>query len=132
MGNKELRESPRYLVHWKIALVFDETENKPIFHGRTFDLSATGTAMLTRHNVYTEAPVTVLLAPPPLNRGASMRVIEINAQQVYSVYSGAASCFRLGLRFLKFKDDGLNILKERLGHHQPSYYRGDKLLTQTE
>lgn len=130
MVNKDQRESPRYLVHWKIALVFDEAENKPIFHGRTFDLSLTGTAMLTRHNVYTDAPVTVLLAPPPLNRGGSKRVIEIHARQVYSVYSGAFSCFRLGLHFIRFKDEGLEILKERLTHHQPSYYRGDKLLSQ--
>ena len=125
---KDKRESPRYLVQWKIALVFDEAENKPIFHGRTFDLSLHGTAMHTRHNVFTNAPVTVLLAPPPLHRGEKKKVIEIQAHQVYSVYSGAAECFRLGLHFLKFKDDGLAILKERLTHHQPSYFRGDKLI----
>jgi hypothetical protein len=128
MTHKELRESLRYLVHWKIALVFDEAENKPIFHGRTFDLSLEGTAMLTRHNVFSEAPVTALLAPPPLHRGERKKVIEIHALQIYSVYSGATECFRLGLQFLKFKDDGFEILKERLTHHQPSYYKGDKLL----
>lgn len=128
MAHEDNRESPRYLVHWRIALVFDEAENKPIYHGRTFDLSLHGTAMHTRHNVFTEAPVTVLLAPPPLHRGGGKKVIEIHARQVYSVYSGATECFRLGLQFLKFKDDGFEIFKERLTHHQPSYYRGDKLL----
>ena len=126
MKYKEQRESPRYLVRWKIALVFDEAENKPIFHGRSFDLSLHGTAMHTRHNVFTAARVTVLLAPPPLHRGGIKKVIEIQARQVYSVYSGATSCFRLGLQFIKFKDDGLALLKERLTHHQPSYFKGDK------
>jgi len=128
MGNAGHRASPRYMVRWKMALVFDGAEGKPIFHGWTFDLSMSGTAMLADNNVYTEAPVTVLLAPPPLIKDGSSKIIEIQARQVYSVYSGALSCFRLGLNFTKFKGDGMETLKEMLAHYRSSEYKGDKLI----
>ena len=116
------------MVAWKIALVFDEAVGKPIFQGRTFDLSLNGTAMLTHNNVFTNAPVTVLLAPPPLSKEGSREVIEIQARQVYSVYFGAKSCFRLGLNFIKFKGNGEKIFREMLTFYRPSDSRRDKLL----
>lgn len=125
---KDLRASPRYMVRWRIALVFDDAEGKPTFHGWTYDLSMNGTAMLTDSNVFSAAPVTILLAPPPLKKGDRKKVIEIQARQVYAVYSGAVSCFRLGLNFTKFKADGQQILKEMLTQYRPSEYRGDTQL----
>lgn len=122
------RASSRYMVDWRIALVFDHKEEKLTFRGRTYDLSMNGTAMLTHHNVFSKAPVTILLAPPPLHKGGSKKVIEIQAHQVYAVYSGEHSCFRLGFKFIKFKGDGKDILRETLAHYQPSYYKGDKSL----
>lgn len=123
---RDLRATPRYMVDWRIALVFDEGEEKFTYQGRTYDLSMNGTAMLTHHNVFAKGPVTVLLAPPPLHKGGSKKVIEIHARQIYSVYSGALSCFRLGFDFVGFKGDGKKILKDMLGHYQPSAYRGNK------
>ncbi|MFA6311561.1 MAG: hypothetical protein WCV99_07780 [Sterolibacterium sp.] len=125
---KELRASPRYMVAWRIALVFDEGVEKLTYQGRTYDLSMNGTAMLTHHNVFSKGPVTILLAPPPLHKGGSKKVIEIHARQIYSVYSGALSSFRLGFDFVSFKGDGKKILKDMLSHYQPSAYRGDKSL----
>lgn len=125
-GGKDLRASARYMVDWKMALIFDRGEEKLTYQGRTFDLSMHGTAMLTRHNVFSKTPVTILLAPPPLHKGGSKKVIEIQCHQVYSVYSGAQSCFRLGLNFVKFKGDGKNILRETLAHYGPSSYRGSQ------
>lgn len=113
------RSADRYHVRWKIALIFDEAEHKPTFHGRTHDLSLIGTGMHTDINIFTSSPVVVLLAPPPLHKGHRQKVIEIRARQVYAVYSGESSCFRLGLEFDSFKGDGLQILKQRLEHHQP-------------
>lgn len=113
------RNAERYPVRWKIALIFDEEEHKPTYHGRTHDLSLSGTAMLTDVNVYTTAPVVILLAPPPLHKGHRQKVIEIKARQAYCVYSGETACFRLGFQFVHFKGDGLKVLKERLTHHQP-------------
>lgn len=103
-------------------------EEKLTFQGRTYDLSMNGTAMLTRNNVSSPAPVTILLAPPPLHKGGGKKVIEIQAHQVYAVYSGPLACFRLGFNFVKFKGDGKNALKDMLSHYQPSAYRGDKML----
>lgn len=106
-------------MRWKIAVVFDEHEHRPTYHGRTHDLSLAGTAMLTDVDIFTASPVVILLAPPPLHTGHRQKVMEIQARQLYSVYSGATSCFRLGFQFMHFKDDALRILKERLKHHRP-------------
>lgn len=114
-----IRSSARYHVRWKIALIFDEVEQKPTFHGRTHDLTLLGTGMLTHRDVFTDSPVVVLLAIPPLHRNGRQKVIEIRAKQVYSVYSGETFCFRLGLEFINFKGDGLGILIEGLSHRVP-------------
>ncbi|MFA6311862.1 MAG: PilZ domain-containing protein [Sterolibacterium sp.] len=113
------RRSERYHVRWKIALIFDEHEHKPTYHGRTHDLSLSGTAMLTDVDIFTSAPVVILLAPPPLYKNHRQKIIEIQARQLYSVYSGATSCFRLGFEFTHFKSDGLKVLTDRLKHHRP-------------
>lgn len=115
----ESRQAVRYSVNWKIALIFDKEEHKPTYHGRTHNLSLSGTGMLTGTNLYAESPVIILLAPPPLHVGHSQKVIEIQAKQQYVVYSGEAKCFRLGFAFLEFKNHGFNILRDRLEHHQP-------------
>jgi len=109
----------RYRVSWKIALIFDETEHRPTYHGRTHDLTLVGTGMLIHRDVFTELPVAVLLAIPPAHRDRRQQVIEIRARQAYSVYSGETYCFRLGLEFDHFKGDGLEILKEGLSRHRP-------------
>ncbi|MCX7176572.1 MAG: hypothetical protein NT159_22145 [Proteobacteria bacterium] len=114
-----IRSLARYHVRWKIALIFDEVEQKPTFHGRTHDLTLVGTGMLTHRDVFTDSPVVVLLAIPPLHRNGRQKVIEIRAKQVYSVYSGETFCFRLGLEFISFKGDGLEILIEGLSHRNP-------------
>ena len=113
------RTVARYHVRWRIALIFDEVEHKPTFHGRTHDLTVVGTGMLTHKDVFTESPVVVLLAIPGLHRNSKPTVIEIKARQIYSVYSGETYCFRLGLEFLHFKGDGLRILEEGLSHYHP-------------
>lgn len=53
--------------------------------------------------------------PPPLAyEGERQKIIEIRTQLVYSVYAGGNYCFRVGLDFIKFKNDGLRILKDKL------------------
>lgn len=113
------RNLARYLVNWKIAFIYDEAGIKPAYHGRTHDLTLVGTGMLTNKDVFTDSPVAILLAIPPLYRDGRQKIIEIGARQIYSVYSGETSCFRLGLEFLSFKEDGFEILKEGLSHYRP-------------
>lgn len=119
MTSVDHRNAERYLVRWKIALIFDEAEHKPTYHGRTHDLSLSGTGMVTDTNVFSESPVVILLAPPPLYESHRQKVIEIKARQVYCVYSNALSGFHLGFQFTYFKGDGLKVIRERLEHHRP-------------
>ena len=109
----------RYRVRWKIALIFDEVEHEPTYHGRTYDLTLVGTGMLTDKDVFADSRLVVLLAIPSPHRNGRQTVIEVEARQIYSVYSGETSCFRLGLEFRHFKGDGLDILKEGLSHCNP-------------
>lgn len=113
------RNAQRYNVHWKMAVVFEDQENKPTYRGKTHDLSLSGTAMLTDVNIKpTSSPVIILLAPPPLHVKDRPKVVEIKARQHEAVYSGESRCFRLGFSFLEFKRDSLDYLTERLSHHQ--------------
>ncbi|TRZ67527.1 MAG: hypothetical protein D4S02_04975 [Rhodocyclaceae bacterium] len=75
--------------------------------------------MLTATNLSAATPVIILLAPPALYVGHRQKLIEIKARQQYSVYSGETRCWRLGFAFLEFKNNGFNVLRERLRHHQP-------------
>ena len=113
------RSLARYRVRWKIALVFDEVEHEPTQHGRTHDLTLVGTGMLTNRDIFADSRVVVLLAIPPLYRDGRQSIVEVEARQIYSVYSGETSCFRLGLEFTEFKGEGLAVLKEGLSHCNP-------------
>lgn len=113
------RNAQRYNVHWKMAVVFEDQENKPTYRGKTHDLSLAGTAMLTDVNIQpTPSPVIILLAPPPLHVNDRPKVVEIKARQHEAVYSGVHRCFRLGFSFLEFKRDSLDYLTNRLSHHK--------------
>lgn len=126
----DVRSSDRYLVRWKMAVVFDGQEGRPTYHGRTHDLSLSGTGMLTDINLQkSKSPVIVLLAPPPLHRKERPKLIEIRARQLDVVYSGANRSFRLGFRFLEFKNDGIDYLRDRLRTQRPvSFSRATKEL----
>lgn len=110
----ENREFSRHYARWRIAIVFDETENRPTIHGHTHDVSLRGASVYTEHNVVSNTPVTVLLSPPLAHEGERQKIIEIRTQLAYSVYAGSNYCFRIGLNFIKFKNDGLQVLKDKL------------------
>ena len=119
------RTLARYRVRWKLALVFEEIKHEPTYHGITHDLTLVGTGMLTNKDVFADSRIVILLAIPSPYRNGKQSVIEVEARQIYSVYSGETACFRLGLEFRQFKGDGLNILKEGLSHCNPLLKRSD-------
>jgi len=118
---KKQRQEDRYFLHWRIALIFDETGERTAVHGKTRDLSLDGAAMHTQHHFVSGGSAIVLLAPPPLVEGESQKIIKIRARVVYSVYSCDHMCFRVGLQFHEFMDDSREFLRQLLSHHLPCF-----------
>lgn len=105
------RKHPRYPMHWKVAIVFDETEHMPTFHGITNEISQEGLSLLTDHNIFSEEPVTLLLALPPKNSARRSKIVEIRAHMVYTVHSAGHDQFRIGMHFERFKGNGRKLLE---------------------
>lgn len=111
----EQREAKRYLLHWRAAIVHQNNAGKEeIFHGRTYDISTSGVAVCSDHNIFTDSPVTIVLAVPALHPGEKQKVIEISSKMVYTVHASNGRGFRIGLRFLRFKGDGKKVLAHHL------------------
>ena len=127
MAIEDKRAAPRYRAHWKITIIFDAAEKKPVIHSYTNDLSFSGTAVNTDKNIASTKPVTLLLFPPLLYGEDKQKTIAIRANLAYTVFSGSDSCFRVGLQFTAFKDDGLQILKSRLERQFSVGSRDEKL-----
>ena len=128
MAIEDKRAAPRYRAHWKITIIFDAAEKKPVIHSYTNDLSLSGTAVNTDKNVASTKPVTLLLFPPLLYGEEQQKAIAIKANLAYTVFSGGDSCFRVGLQFNTFKDDGLQILQDRLERQFPVGSKDERLL----
>lgn len=107
---REHREFKRYPFQWKVAIVFDSTDEQDTYHGVTNDISIGGCAILTDHNVFSEHPVSVLISLPAENPTGRRKIIEVKARMVYTVLSAGHQKFRCGLQFLNFKGSGRSIL----------------------
>ena len=105
------RRERRHPFHWPVAIVFDSTEDQDTYHGVTHDLSMSGCAILTEHNVFSEHSVSILLALPTEIPGGSRRIVEVKARMVYTVLSAGHRMFRCGIQFLNFKGKGRAVLK---------------------
>jgi len=101
-------------MHWKVAIVFNESDERPSFHGETAEISVEGASILTDHNIFTHNPVTLLLAIPPMHPGQRQKVIEIDARIMYTVHSSQHGRFRIGIHFHAFKDEGKAFLDRNL------------------
>lgn len=108
------RKHPRYSVHWRVAIVYNNRGQNEIFHGKTHDLSVEGASVYSDHNIFVEDPVKVLLAIPSHSSNQSDRIVEINSRMVYTVLAANHHQFRIGLHFLRFKDDGHRFLQSNL------------------
>ncbi|HRE17560.1 MAG TPA: PilZ domain-containing protein [Rhodocyclaceae bacterium] len=115
------RADPRFRVRWKAGVVNGEGAARKIIVMRTVDISLGGMAVLCHDKVPPAEQHTVLVVMPPLMSGTKEVIVEIRAKIVYSVLDTSKDCFRLGVRFLEFKKDGLKLLKDRLTkHHVPA------------
>ncbi len=110
MSESDHRRDRRYPFHWRVAIVFDATENKETYHGVTKDISLGGCAVLTEHNIFSEHQVSVLISLPAENPTGRRKVVEAKARMVYTVLSAGHQQFRCGIQFTGFKDSGRSIL----------------------
>jgi hypothetical protein len=106
------RTHTRYLVRWRVAVVYEGGEGKRTFHGRVNDISLGGLSIHCDYNIFHEGKVIVLLALPPLNAGAKEKILEINSRMNYTILS--QKMFRIGLEFLDFRSGDKRLLEERL------------------
>lgn len=110
----EHRKYPRYRVHWKVLIVHEQSGTKQIFKGRTHDLSIKGASIHSDRNIFVEGKVTVYLVMPTLAGDLGEKIIEIESRMAYTVLASNQHQFRIGLHFLKFKENGHRLLSENL------------------
>lgn len=108
------RKAKRYQARWKVALAFDRSTNKPVFHTLTHDLSMNGTAVQNQTDEKIHSVLTLLLVPPAIE-GNPQNIIKLKAIVISS--TPFRSGFRLGLSFIHDNElDKLRGVLERLDH----------------
>lgn len=122
------REAKRYRTRWKVALVFEGSTGKPIFHTLTHDLSMNGTSVQSVTDEEMHANLGLLLLVPPVD-GAPQRIVKLKAVVMSSMpFRGG---FRLGLGFIQNPElDKLHGMLGKLdlsGDTLPSDPEGDGL-----
>jgi hypothetical protein len=98
-----VERAPRYVAHWRIAIVYEADGKNEIFHGRTYEVSLSGASILSDHNILVHSSVTVLLELPWYKGKQKKKIIEIKSRMVYTIFSSENGQFRTGLQFLSFK-----------------------------
>jgi hypothetical protein len=107
-----LRSHRRYLVKWKIAIVYEGGSGKRTYYGRVNDISLGGLSIHCDHNIFYEDKVILLLMMPPLTPNAKPKILEITCRMIYTILSRQE--FRIGLEFLDFRKGEKKMLSERL------------------
>jgi len=111
------RASPRFNVHFRLAMVYPQYEGRParpMFHGKTHDISMSGLSMIVDYNVYQEGDVAIVLALPLEYPGATRKVVMSTAAMTYAIHSSKLDAFKIGLVFREFRGDGKELLAAAL------------------
>lgn len=109
------REHRRYRVYCRVAIV----RKNELFHGRTHELSIDGASIYSDSKILIKEPVDVFLSIPPHTPKQSEKVIEALCQMLYTVLVPNCGQFRMGMHFLGFKGNGLDLLKAHLSGRVP-------------
>ena len=113
------REALRSCLQLKLVVLYPQIEgrpSKPMFHGKTSDISMSGLSMLVDYNVFQEGEVTVVLALPQARAGAARTVVTATAEMTYAIHSSKLDAFKIGLAFRTFRGDGRALLEAALQH----------------
>lgn len=113
----ERRENPRSRVQLKLAVLYPQIEGRPprpMFNGKTHDISVSGLSLVVDYNIFQEGEVTVVLALPPAQAGTSPKVVTSTAEMSYAIHSSKLDAFKIGLTFHAFRGDGKALLEAAL------------------
>jgi hypothetical protein len=115
MDTKEnRRKHKRHPASWKIALVLNKSDGKPIIlHTQTIDLSLGGVAIVSEHGDLKGKVVSVLLAYPPRDGAEKPKIVKARARVVSSAQE-PRSGYRLGMNFIQWPEDGPETLAQLL------------------
>ena len=115
----ERRESPRVRLQLRLAVVYPERDGRPVlptYHAVTHDIGLTGLSMVVEDDVFYEGEVTVVLALPPEHSWAAQASITVNARMTYAIHSSKFNGFKVGMRFVGFKDNAKELLQAAILH----------------
>lgn len=94
-----------------------DSEPDRVYHGRTYDVSQAGAAVLTDHNLHTSSQFTMRLSVPPTHSHEHPLTLEFRCRMAYSVHSDRHCCFRHGVQFVGFTGAAKVQLQRVLAQH---------------
>ncbi len=115
--NAERRGHPRGRVEFNFALIYPQRADRrarPMFQGKTRDLSLSGLSIVVDYNIYEDDEVVVVLAVPPAYAGAPRKVATSTAVITHAMFSSKLNAFKIGLSFRKFRGNGKLLLAAAL------------------
>lgn len=111
------RASLRSHLQLRFAVIYPQQAEgpaRPMYHGKTHDLSMSGISMVVDYNVFHEGEVALVLALPLAHPGAARKVVTCSAVMTYAIYSSKLNAFKIGLAFRAFRGDGKAQLEAAL------------------
>ena len=113
MTAAEHRRRPRIRpVGWKVAVEFNEADEKRFIQATIHDLSAMGAAILTNDRDLTGTVVKLSISYP--DAPAEQKPLKIRARVVSSAHTPGTTRYRHGLSFIRLPFDGRNELEKIL------------------
>ncbi|MFA7242521.1 MAG: PilZ domain-containing protein [Sulfuricellaceae bacterium] len=113
-GAEEKRAFPRFLVNWKVVVMNEVNGKREFFHGRAHDISMGGLCLYSEINLSFKNSILVLISVPPNSAKHKPHVLEVYSKISYTVLASNVSQFRIGIRFVKFKEGDKRFLEEYL------------------
>jgi hypothetical protein len=104
-------------LEFKLALIYPERAgqpSRPMFNGKTCDISMSGVSIVVDYNICQEGEVALALALPPPHAGAARKVVTATAEMTYAIYSSKLQAYKIGLAFRKFRGNGKALLEAAL------------------
>lgn len=113
-GTEEKRGHPRFLVNWKVVVMNEVNGKREFFHGRAHDISMGGLCLYSENNLTFTNSILVLISVPPHSAKRKPHVLEVHSKISYTVLASNVRQFRIGIRFVKFKNGDKRYLEEYL------------------